>query len=220
MKFAELVSGDAGEQATMNINFNNERSDQSLQQGKLFLKDLKVKLGNNTLAVENTSGQPLYVNLVRKGTPLVTDETKVDRGLQMRVTYSDMAMNPVDPKNLEQGSDFMMVARVTNNTFAEVGNIALTQLVPSGWEIRNVRLFEADFGIKESGFDYRDYRDDRVYTYFRLDRGETKTFVLILNAAYKGEFYQPPVWCEAMYTGNCYSRVPGGRVKVTGQKFE
>jgi len=220
MKFAELASGDAGAQATMNIIFNNERSDQTLQSGKVLLKDLKVKQGSNTLVVENTSGQPLYINLVRKGTPLVTDNTRVDRGLQMRVDYADLAMNPVDPKNLEQGSDFMMVARVTNNTFMEVGNIALTQMVPSGWEIRNVRLFEADFGIKESSFDYRDYRDDRVNTYFGLDRGETKTFVLILNAAYKGDFYQPPVWCEAMYTGNCYSRVPGGRVKVTGQRVE
>ncbi len=126
-------------------------------------------------------------------------------------------MKPVDQKNLVQGSDFMMVAKVTNVTFSRVENIALTQMVPSGWEIQNTRLFEANYGIKESTFDYRDFRDDRVNTYFGLNQGETKTFVLILNAAYKGEFYQPSVWCEAMYTENCYSRVPGNKVIVTGQ---
>ncbi len=57
-------------------------------------------------------------------------------------------------------------------------------------------------------------------TYFSLDAGETKTFVLVLNAGYKGEFYQPSVWCEAMYTENCYARVPGKRVSVTGGKVE
>ena len=99
-----------------------------------------------------------------------------------------MKLKPVDQKNLEQGTDFMMVVKVTNNTFTTVDNIALTQMVPSGWEIQNTRLFEADYGIKESTFDYRDFRDDRVNTYFSLGKGETKTFVLILNAAYKGEF--------------------------------
>jgi uncharacterized protein YfaS (alpha-2-macroglobulin family) len=110
--------------------------------------------------------------------------------------------------------------KVINNTFRMVDNIALTQMVPSGWEIQNTRLFEAEYGIKESKYDYRDFRDDRVNTYFALEQGETKTFVLVLNAAYKGEYYQPSVWCEAMYTANCYSRYPGNQVKVTGQKIE
>jgi uncharacterized protein YfaS (alpha-2-macroglobulin family) len=151
---------------------------------------------------------------------MVSDIAREDKGLSMKIDYLDMAMKPVDQKNLNQGSDFMMVVKVSNNTFSLVENIALTEMVPSGWEIQNTRLFEADYGIKESAYDYRDFRDDRVNTYFSLTQGQTKTFVLILNAAYKGEFYQPSVWCEAMYTPNCYSRYPGNPVKVTGQKIE
>ena len=45
-------------------------------------------------------------------------------------------------------------------------------------------MYESESGLKESQYDYRDFRDDRVYTYFRLDRGQVKTFVLVLNAAY------------------------------------
>jgi uncharacterized protein YfaS (alpha-2-macroglobulin family) len=132
----------------------------------------------------------------------------------------DMNLRPVDHKNLRQGSDFIMVVKVTNNTFSVIDNIALTQMVPSGWEIQNNRLFEASYGLKESSYDYRDIRDDRVNTYFPLGKGETKTFVMILNAAYKGDFYQPSIWCEAMYKANCYSRYPGSPVKVTGLKIE
>jgi uncharacterized protein YfaS (alpha-2-macroglobulin family) len=87
-------------------------------------------------------------------------------------------------------------------------------MVPSGWEIRNTRLFEINTGIQESSYDYRDIRDDRINTYFSLNRGERKTFIVILNAAYKGEFYHPSVWCEAMYTANCYARLPGMKVTV------
>jgi len=128
-----------------------------------------------------------------------------------------MNMNTIDHKSLKMGTDFMMVVNVTNNTFSEVNNIALTTMVPSGWEIRNTRLFEARYGIKQSAYDYTDIRDDRVNTYFTLGRDETKTFVLVLNAAYKGEYYQPAIWCEAMYTENCYARYPGTRVTVTGE---
>jgi hypothetical protein len=74
----------------------------------------------------------------------------------------------------------------------------------------------ADFGVKEGEYDYRDIRDDRVNTFFSLKQGESKSFVLILNAAYKGEFFQPSIWCGAMYLDNCYSRHPGTPVKVTG----
>jgi uncharacterized protein YfaS (alpha-2-macroglobulin family) len=171
----------------------------------------------NTLTVENTSQNPLYLTFIQKGVPLKSDMLKEDKGLAMTIQYLDMGMNTVDEKSLEQGSDFAMVVKISNNTYRRIENIALSQMMPSGWEIQNTRLFEADWGIKDSPFDYRDYRDDRVYTYFGLERGETKTFIVILNAAYKGKYYQPSVFCEAMYTENCYSRTPGKEVWVTGQ---
>ena len=217
MKFAEMVPGQNNGPAKFNITFNGERSEQSVEPKKVLIKNLKVKSGTNNVVAENNSDKPLYLNLVRKGIPLVSDLSGADKGLNMKIEYLDTRMQPVDHKNLIQGTDFMMVARVTNTTFSRVDNIALTEMVPSGWEIQNTRLFEANYGIKESIYDYRDFRDDRVNTYFSLNQGETKTFVLILNAAYKGEFYQPSVWCEAMYTENCYSRVPGNRVTVTGR---
>jgi uncharacterized protein YfaS (alpha-2-macroglobulin family) len=217
MKFAEMFPAGKAGQTKFNLTFNGERSEQTVEPGKVFIKDLKVKQGTNNITAENSSDKPLYINLVRKGIPLVSDMTTGDKGLSLKVEYFNTEMKPVDNRNLVQGTDFMMVAKVTNATFARVDNIALTQMVPSGWEIRNTRLFEANYGVKESVFDYRDFRDDRVNTYFSLNQGETKTFVLILNAAYKGQFNQPSIWCEAMYTENCFSRVPGNRVIVTGQ---
>jgi uncharacterized protein YfaS (alpha-2-macroglobulin family) len=146
----------------------------------------------------------------------VSDIAREDKGLSMKIEYMTLDLKPVDQKKLDQGTDFLMVVKVANLTFTPTDNIALTQMVPSGWEIQNTRLFDANYGIKESSFDYRDFRDDRVNTYFSLGRGETKTFMLVLSAAYKGDLYQPAIWCEAMYTANCYSRYPGGMVKVTG----
>lgn len=217
MKFAESLPPDNTGQAKFNITLNGERSEQNVEPKIIVSGRLKVKQGTNTLIVENISGKPLYFNLVRKGIPVISDQSTADKGLSLKIDYLNTGLKPVDHRNLVQGTDFMMVAKVTNTTFGRIDNIALTQMVPSGWEILNTRLFETNYGIKESTFDYRDIRDDRVYTYFTLNRGETKTFAIILNAAYKGEFNQPSIWCEAMYTENCYSRIPGNKVVVTGK---
>jgi uncharacterized protein YfaS (alpha-2-macroglobulin family) len=220
MKWTESIAGDKNGPSKVRITFNGTKSEQTILSKQVWSKDLRQNNEKNSLIVENSSEKPLYITLTRKGVPLISDIAREDKGLYMKIDYMDMDLKPVDQKNLKQGSDFMMVVKVTNNTFSMVENIALTEMVPSGWEIQNTRLFEANYGIKESTYDWRDFRDDRVNTYFSLTQGQTRTFVLILNAAYKGEFYQPSVWCEAMYTPNCYSRYPGNPVKVTGQKIE
>jgi alpha-2-macroglobulin len=217
MKWIETIKGDQNSPSKLAITFNGAKSDWTILSKQVWSKDFRQISNDNSLTVENKSEKPLYVTLTRKGIPLISDIAREDKGLSMKIDYLGMDLKPVDQKNLKQGSDFMMVVKVTNNTFTQVDNIALTEMVPSGWEIQNTRLFEADYGIKESIMDYRDFRDDRVNTYFSLNQGQTKTFVLILNAAYKGEYYQPSVWCEAMYLPNCYSRYPGTQVKVTGQ---
>ncbi len=217
MKFSEMSGGEASGKAQFNITFNGSKSSGDAEPGKILVKELQVKKGTNNIIVENISSSTIYLNLVRKGIPLVSDESEASKGLNMRISYLNMEMQPVDQRTLPQGTDFMMIAKITNTSFSAAGNIALTQMVPSGWEIQNTRLFEANYGLSESSYDYRDFRDDRVYTYFSLKAGETKTFILILNSAYKGEFLQPPVWCEAMYDGGLYARVPGGKVRVVEQ---
>jgi uncharacterized protein YfaS (alpha-2-macroglobulin family) len=217
MKWTESLATEKNGSAKIKISLNGNKSEQTVLSKEIWRKNIDINSTNNSLAVENSSEIPVYATLIRKGIPLKSDLVRDEKGLTMRIDYVNMDLTPIDQKNLSQGSDFMMVVKVTNNTFSKVENIALTEMVPSGWEIQNTRLFEADYGIKESPCEYRDFRDDRVNTYFTLFQGETKTYVIVLTAAYKGEFFQPSVWCEAMYTANCYSRHPGNYVKVTGQ---
>ena len=61
---------------------------------------------------------------------------------------------------------------------------------------------------------YQNIRDDRVYSYFDLRKGKTKTFRILLNAAYLGKFYLPTVYCAAMYDNKINARKPGKWVEV------
>ncbi len=65
-----------------------------------------------------------------------------------------------------------------------------------------------------AGLDYQDIRDDRVYSYFALRHGETKTVEVLVNASYLGRYYLPMVSVEPMYDATINARAKGQWVEV------
>jgi len=134
--------------------------------------------------------------------------------MQMTINYIDMNENRINPYVMEQGSDFIAEVSIRNTSYQDINQIALSQMFPSGWEIRNTRMDNSASTLLRDKPDYQDFRDDRVYSYFNLRRNENKTFRVILNASYLGEFFLPITYCEAMYDNEFFSRKAGGIVKV------
>jgi uncharacterized protein YfaS (alpha-2-macroglobulin family) len=134
--------------------------------------------------------------------------------LAMDVWFTDKSGKPMDCTNLTQGDDIVMNVKVAHPGMREnYENLALTTVIPSGWEILNQRLNDVPTGDNVS-FQYQDIRDDRVYTYFDLPNAGVKTYKFRLTVAYEGKFYLPAVVCEAMYDNSIYASVPGRRVTV------
>jgi uncharacterized protein YfaS (alpha-2-macroglobulin family) len=90
----------------------------------------------------------------------------------------------------------------------------MVQIFPSGWEIYNERILGTDSIGSIGSYNYRDIRDDRVLTYFNLAAGQTKTFKVRLQAAYRGKFYLPAVSLQAMYEPREQARTKGSWVTV------
>lgn len=170
------------------------------------------------MVVKNSGSNYLYVRLVQQGTPLPGQEQEAGndpRVLQMQVNYLSMKGQPIDVASLKQGTDF--VAQVTIKNPVGNGNyrnMALSQIFPSGWEILNTRMLNNDEVFKSSASDYRDIRDDRVYTYFGLDEDTQVTYYVMLTAAYTGHYYLPGVYCEAMYKSSINALQKGRWVEV------
>ena len=129
--------------------------------------------------------------------------------------YRTTEGSAVRSNNFEQGSDYIAQVMVKNiGTQGKYEEVALSHLFPSGFEIRNMRMSEVDRTLNSS-FEYRDIRDDRVYTYFDLNPGETKTFQIMVNASYAGKFYLPMVSVEAMYDATINAREAGKWIEVS-----
>jgi len=168
---------------------------------------------------QNNSGSNLFVTIELNGIPLDNQVEKDAADLKMEVHYYDMEGKVIDPSRLEQGTDFMAEVRLTHPGIRDhYSDLALTQMFPSGWEIRNLRMDQMESSMVKDIPDYQDIRDDRVYSYFGLNKNKSKTFVVQLNAAYLGEYFLPAVYCEAMYDKTIHATEPGKWVKVIRQK--
>jgi uncharacterized protein YfaS (alpha-2-macroglobulin family) len=165
-----------------------------------------------TLALTNSGDAPLYVNIYRRGMPPAGAEPESANDLSIEVNYRDMKMNPLDIGSVSQGLDVVVDVRVRNTTQRTLNNLVLTHLVAAGYQVKNPR-FTGEYGTA-ADIDYQDFRDDRVFTYFSLEPGRDKTFLIILNASYRGRYYQPGPAVEAMYDASVHANSKGQWVKI------
>ncbi len=177
--------------------------------GKVYISEKGKK---RSVQLKNTGSSTLYVTVVTEKIPSQGQERKKASKLEMNVSYTDMNGKSLDPTTLKQGTEFIAEVHLRHPGKKEdYDQMALNQLFPSGWEIRNTRLYNA--GVSSSAR-YQDIRDDRVLSYYSLDPGESKTIRVVLHATYQGKFYQPAVYTEAMYDHSIHAQVPGKWVEV------
>ena len=139
----------------------------------------------------------------------------ISNNLRLDVKYTDMNGATISIDDIMQGTDFMAVITVGNiSGTTAYSNLALTHILPSGWEIYNDRLMTPE-ATPTREYTYQDIRDDRILTYFDLRRSELKKFTIRLQATYAGNFILPAIQCEAMYDGSAQARTKAGRTTVS-----
>ncbi len=181
------------------------------------------------LMLSSDSSQSFYARLIAQGIPAMGEEKAMASGCALSLDYADLSGKRIDPDDLALGSDMQISLTVRNSSALDLREMALTHLLPSGWEILNYRLAmqEGEYGeesepepVAASAYpfmDYQDIRDDRVMTYFSLARGDSKTFIIRVNKTYEGRFYLPAVSVSAMYDQSIQALVPGRWLSVSSR---
>lgn len=163
---------------------------------------------------KNTSKGNLFVTVTVSGVPSSSAVMSTSNNLECSVSYMNMSGNTIDPSVISQGKEFVARVVVRNPGYkGDLSQLALTYAIPSGWELRNTHL-EGEANFESSNSWYQDYRDDRVFTYFDLAAGSSKTFYFVVNASYRGKYQLPPTSCQAMYDGDASASTAGGSVEV------
>jgi uncharacterized protein YfaS (alpha-2-macroglobulin family) len=190
---------------------------QEIEQG--FGKSLIVSID------EKTTLRRVHMTLEWEGVPLISEEGKVTENIGLSLIFYDENGTTIGPAAIRQGSTFWARFRVNKTAPYRINleELALTQIIPSGWEIENLRLTGEAYPEWMKNFrlgteEYMDIRDDRISWFFDMPgKIQTLDFVMKLQAVTEGSFHLPPAVCEAMYRHDFRALFPGRTVRVEGR---
>ncbi len=214
VSFIAFINGNKkqSDPLTYDLKLSKEQAfiDQKLTETPVSYTLEKKVMSQGALQINNKSAAPIYATLALEGQPL-RDETGAEaQDLQLKVRYILENGTEVKPELLDKGTDFIIECEIKHpGARKDYDNMALTLILPSGWEIINQNLGKASDFDTGSPYDYQDIRDDRVYTYFNLKKGQSKVFRTEVNATYAGKYWAPAVKCEAMYSPSIRAKTRG-----------
>ena len=216
----EFLKGRSSDEIKASISVGAGAIQQVNSKESVFLFQFNPDKKDDQIAtIENKSSDILYVSITMRGQKApeeVMESAEINRNISLVVNYKNMKGDIISPDLLKRGTDFIaeVIVKNQNSRGPLLESMALSQIFPSGWEIQSGGLSNVSAAMTEDQYDYRDVRDDRVYTFF--DLGDRKTFRILLTAAYDGTYFLPPVSCEAMYDVDIQARTTGRKVQVIG----
>lgn len=200
-------------------------------------KPTTFKLGDGTESLQALD--TLYVSLASTGvpsaSPLALPASSQNLALQrefFKIDDNGVRVS-IDPATLKKGDEFYIALKLSNLGAKPVRNLALTQIIPSGWEIQNTRITNDDEQGSQANPDrafmqannrasYVDIGRDRVSFFFDdwLDYGSSATIYnthqvfIKCTATLAGEYIVSQALAEAMYDGEFFAKTSALAVRV------
>ena len=198
----------------INIQFSKNGKGETISTQKTIAdRSLVVQTGSNSVTLKNNKSNTIYVRVLNTGILPIGQENVVQSDVSAAIVFKNRKGGVINVSKINQGTEFVAEVTVKNQRNESVQNVALSQILPSGFEIVNTRF--TDYGDATNNVaDYIDIRDDRTNFYFGLKSRETKVFRILLNASYLGNYYLPGLQCEAMYDNTFLARTKGFWVEV------
>ena len=148
LSMAKMVSENGGKSLDLSFTQNgkkvNVKTDRAIAQ-----RPLTITSSADKVQIENHQGNIVYATLSLSGRLPVGEELTQQQNLRLSVTYQDPLGNALDVSQLRQGTELQAQINVFNASNDFINDVALTQIVPSGWEI--VDTSYAGFGDDNSG---------------------------------------------------------------------
>jgi len=173
------------------------------------LFSLKVSDGEKqALRVKNLNDESLYIALTAKSVLKKEEERNSSLGgLSLNVLYKRLNGEPIaNPASIAKGERFFVVVQAKNASNVRLEDLLLNLPIPTGWEMTNNRVQDADedavassSALSSSPFSYQDIKDTYVLTFFSLSSGESKQFVFEGTAVYGGSYRIPSIVLESLY---------------------
>ena len=101
------------------------------------MKNLGLKENAKKIVIKNTSSSKIYIDSFFKGKPIKFDEQDESKNIKITRQFFDLDGKEIDVKNLKVGDRFKIVLTTHIENTDYLSNMALLQILPSGWEFDN-----------------------------------------------------------------------------------
>ncbi|HMZ87954.1 MAG TPA: alpha-2-macroglobulin [Chitinophagales bacterium] len=180
----------------------------------LVIEDTKMASSPVTL---NSSGSGrVYYFWYEEGVSADGSVKLEDNFLRVRKSFFNRWGQPIDLKNIHQNDLVVVKISLVSATGTYVENIAITDILPAGFEIENDRLRATNsmpWIQNQSEAQHEDIRDDRILLYTDATAKE-KYFYYTVRAVTTGTFKMGPIMADAMYNEEYHSYNGGGWVTI------
>jgi uncharacterized protein YfaS (alpha-2-macroglobulin family) len=207
MAFAKIAHLNKNQNISAQVILNG--SSYTVNKNQPLVLELK-KLANFQI---KTQGQgKLYYSYLVSGVDAKGHIVEEDQLIKVRRTYLDRNGNPINGK-ISVNDLIQVKIEIQPLQNQRISNIAIVDMIPSGFQIENERLNFVNNQLTNANYDYKDIRDDRVIYYVSLENGK-KELRYYLRAVQRGTFTVPPIAADAMYNGNIHSYYGKGKISV------
>ncbi len=176
----------------------------------LVLNTEKIK--SNDVIIKAAGNGSVYYFLEKEGIPIDGSYKEEDKFLKVRKKFFTRDKKTITTNKFNQNDLVIVEVTLQSLNGKHIENVAITDMLPAGFEIENARLTEMpdlDW-INENGqYDHKDIRDDRINIFATATPTEKK-FYYMVRAVSTGTFQMGPVSADAMYNG-AYHSYWGGR---------
>lgn len=182
--------------------------------------------GAKNIKITSNDKSNVYVNYYLEGSPVNSTVEEYSDILNINRVFYNNNGAVINPTVMNTGDSFWMEVIIGSDVKnVSVENVAVNQILPSGWEIENLRINSTPYPkwvqekINKQGYHstYEDIRDDRIMWFFNFYAGNnfrTHSFFVKINVTTKGTFDFPGTKVEAMYDDNYKAYLKGFKVEV------
>jgi uncharacterized protein YfaS (alpha-2-macroglobulin family) len=180
------------------------------------LKLTAKQLGGTNIDITSKGEGRLYYYWQSEGISVSGAYKEEDSYLKVRRRFFDRYGRAVDGNTFNQNDLVVVQITLEKSYSGDVDNIAISDIIPAGFEIENPRTKEIPGmeWIKDAATPTAlDVRDDRINLFDNLS-GSRKTYYYAVRAVSPGNYKMGPVSAEAMYNGEYHSYNGGGVIRV------
>ncbi|MEP7296284.1 MAG: alpha-2-macroglobulin [Burkholderiales bacterium] len=175
--------------------------------------------GTVKLKLANDSALTTWYAVTQTGFDRTPPTTELKSGLEVVREYVGADGKPTSAVKIGDEITVRLSLRgiATKDLNAQVGNVALTDLLPGGFEPVLSRTAEgAASTVTGPSMEFADVREDRVVIYAGAN-DSVQTWTYRIRATNTGEFIVPPAWAQSMYERERQARSLAAKVTVSAK---